>query len=161
MPFLPPGYEASYIYEIGRGTTEEDIGRLHELEEKEPEGTLLELEINFRFRFPLFDEVADIVDWSIRGIGVKPWPNLRRCIFTHPSFPIWWILWVRSPPWLRVIFKAIRPALEKIGVAIMAVLAFFGLYRVAPRELKPPMEFIFWIPPIMLLLMALDLVRRR
>jgi len=163
MPFLPPGYENYLAYEIGRGTTEEDIDRLHQAEEKEPEGTFLQLEINWRFRFPLFEEIATAVDTGLRFLGMKPWTNLNRCIWVHPTLPIWWVCWIRiiaSPvAWLKGIFEAIKPWLAKLGIAIMAVLAFFGLYRIAPRELRPPMEMLFWLPPMMIFLVAFMFIR--
>ena len=76
-------------------------------EEAVPEGSRVELQVHFRFRFPGFEELAGSVDYSLRNqYRVTPWPGEWRIITVDPEQPIWYVRWVKGVVWASVIVSS-------------------------------------------------------
>lgn len=102
--------------QLGHATTDGGLDALAPLEEQQHSGTRMFLEINFRWRFPGFDTVANGLDWVLRNIaGLNSWPEFpNRIVHVDPVHPVWYIVWMRSPVWFAAIIAKLKLALAPI-----------------------------------------------
>lgn len=127
------------VYE---GTSAEELkAKLPELEEKQiPEGGLVELVLNFRYRFPGFENVAILVNDNLRKhIGVTPWPNSYQIVYVDPDHPTWYIRWRKGLAWAPLIVSTLW------AIAIIVVtIAGWRLLRAIPTVI----EEYEWLVPV-------------
>lgn len=67
------------------------------------EGSAVEFQVGFRYRFPLFGQLAGEVDQALRLRGVPPWDPATPLVQPDPSAPLWRIRYAKGFPWLAVI----------------------------------------------------------
>lgn len=122
-------------------STEELRTKLPELEERHvPEGGLVELVLNFRYRFPGFENVAVLVNDNLRKhIGVTPWPNSYQIVYVDPDRPTWYIRWRKGLVWAPLIVSALW--------AIAIIVVTIGGWRLL-RATATLVEEYEWLVPV-------------
>lgn len=113
----------AYKYTILASGSPTSLNDIIELENTAiPEGGQAELKINFRTRFPGFDNLAQDTHVQLVNRGVRPWPEEWRLVFADPNEPVWYIRWQKGFPWAPVIVAVL------IGLVIL--IASWAMYRV-------------------------------
>ena len=134
---------ASYRYDQVASGNSTDLQKIVQAEERYiPEGGLAELKIDFRLRFPGFENLAQETRNILSRVGVVPWPDEWRTVFVDPDQPIWYIRWKKGNPWAG----AVTAALIVVTVAIVS----WTLFHV----FKPTLDVITgnypWLIPIII-----------
>lgn len=143
---------AQYVAELlGQFATVDALDNIGPIEQQQAVGTRMLLVLNFRWRFPLFEQLAGGFNWILKQKGVTPWPEYADIVFTHATEPTWYIAWLRNPVWKAVILPALTAFFTgQVGIVLTAV--FFGalLYRIIPRGITEPIEEFFeMLPPLL------------
>jgi len=133
---LPLKYEL--IYE---GSPTELQSKLPALEEQHiPEGGMAELVLNFKYRWPGFENAAVIVnDNLLNNVGVTPWPGEYQIVYVDTTEPIWYVRWQKGAAWAAYVVAA----LAAIAI-ILLVLSSWKLLRVVPEVI----ERYPWLVPV-------------
>jgi len=143
---------AQYVEELlGQFTTVDALDGIGAIEHQQAVGTRMLLVLNFRWRFPLFEQLAGGLSWLLRRREVTPWPEHTDIVFAHATEPIWYIAWLRNPLWTAVILPALIAFFAgPVGVALTVIFLGALLYRIIPRELTEPVEeFVGMLPPLL------------
>ncbi len=143
---------AQYVEELlGQFTTVEGLGGIGTIEERQAAGTRMLLVLNFRWRFPLFEQLAGGLNWVLRQRGVTPWPEHADIVFAHATEPVWHIAWLRNPVWTAVILPALIAFFAgPVGIVLTAIFLGALLYRIIPRGITEPVEdFVGMLPPLL------------
>ena len=143
---------AQYVTELlGQFTTVDALDNIGPIEQQQPVGTRMLLVLNFRWRFPLFEQLAGGFNWILKQRGVTPWPELADVVFFHPTEPVWYLAWLRNPVWKAIILPALIAFFAgPVGIALTLIFLGALLYRVIPREItKPVEEFLRVLAPLL------------
>lgn len=105
-----------------------------------PEGGLAELVIDFRYRFPGFDNIAILVNDNLRRhMGVTPWPGTYQIVYVDPDHPRWYIRWQKGAAWAAYIVAAL--------VAIAVIVVTIGGWRLL-QAIPTIIEEYEWLVPV-------------
>jgi hypothetical protein len=134
----PPGYVAELLGQY------QSVGDLDGIES-------MLVRLDFKWRFPLFEQMSGALNWILKQAGVTPWPEYRDIVFYHPSEAIWYIAWLKGAPWWQVIVAALVGFFTStVGIALAAVFLGALLYRIIPGGIREPLEEFFnMLPPLL------------
>ena len=150
---IPPGYEAQYL---GQAGSVDELDNFKGIEWSQPEETRMILRLDFKWRFPLFEQAAGLANQAMKGLGVTPWPEYSDIIFYHPTEPWWYITWVKGFAWLAPILAALLSFFSTwAGQLLIAVFLGSLLWRVVPKEVKQPVGDILQMLPSLVVLALL------
>lgn len=145
---IPSGYTAN---QLGQANDLSHLDDLIPLEAAQAEGTRMLWGFTFSWRFPLFDSLASGLNWTLKQVGVTPWPEYQDICFVDASDPVWYFAWHKQQPWLLAIITALVPVI----VVIVAVFLGSLLWRVLPSSITQPIEQVLAMLPSLLPLVVI------
>ena len=86
------------------------------------EGSRVEFQAYFSYRFPFFEEAAAAFQATLMERGVPPWGSDVPLVEPNPVQPVWHIRYVKGLPWLGVVIIA-----ALLALAVATLLYFWRL----------------------------------
>ncbi len=135
---------SQYVYRFVRDGTPANLqADLPGLEaDNIPEGGLAEIRLEFKTRFPGFENVAISFDKRLRNNhGVLPWPGAYQVVYVDPAQPVWYIRYEKGLAWAIYIVAALVAI-----AAILIIMRGWKFFSVVAKEVdKNP-----WMIPVVL-----------
>lgn len=147
----------------GRSSTVEAIediwAAVRSVEEGQPSGTRMELELRFEGRSGsnitqvIAEKLSSPVNTALRAAGVHTWPEHQDIVLQSGNTVR--VRWYKNPLWASVIWPVLRTALIALLVIGVIVVVIWAVNRYFPEAKTIPLAIIggiallFFLPSIM------------